>query len=55
MPKRTLDLSEYSALWLYTMFDLPVDTQRARREYARFRKALIAEGFLMLQFSVYAR
>jgi len=55
VPKRTLDLSEYSALWLYTMFDLPVDTQRARREYARFRKALIAEGFLMLQFSVYAR
>jgi CRISPR-associated protein Cas2 len=42
-------------MWLYAMFDLPVDTKKARKEYARFRKALIAEGFLMLQFSVYAR
>jgi len=37
------------------MFDLPVDTKKARRAYARFRKALLAEGFQMLQFSVYAR
>jgi len=37
------------------MFDLPVDTKKARRAYTRFRKALLAEGFQMLQFSVYAR
>ena len=42
-------------MWLYAMFDLPVDTKRARKEYTRFRKSLLAEGFLMLQFSVYAR
>jgi CRISPR-associated protein Cas2 len=42
-------------MWLYAMFDLPVDTKKARKEYTRFRKTLISEGFLMLQFSVYAR
>ena len=42
-------------MWLFAMFDLPVDTKQARREYTHFRKALIANGFTMLQFSVYAR
>jgi len=37
------------------MFDLPVDSKDARKQYTRFRKALLAEGFTMLQFSVYAR
>ncbi|MBI3406831.1 MAG: CRISPR-associated endonuclease Cas2 [Planctomycetes bacterium] len=42
-------------MWLFALFDLPVDTKEARREYVRFRKALLDEGFSMLQFSVYAR
>jgi CRISPR-associated protein Cas2 len=37
------------------MFDLPVDTKKARKEYTRFRKILLSEGFLMMQLSVYAR
>ena len=37
------------------MFDLPVDTRKARRQYVQFRKALLKEGFSMLQYSVYAR
>lgn len=48
-------LSGYRALWLFALFDLPVKTKKDRRNYTRFRKALIREGFLMLQFSVYAR
>jgi len=48
-------LSEYRGMWLFAMFDLPVKTKAARRQYTRFRKALIKEGFSMLQFSVYAR
>ncbi len=36
-------------------FDLPVNTKKRRKEYARFRKALIADGFMMLQYSVYVR
>ena len=42
-------------MWLMAMFDLPVDTKDARRQYAQFRKALINDGFMMLQYSVYAR
>ena len=55
MPETRLQLSEYRAMWLFAMFDLPVTTKSARREYAKFRKALQREGFCMLQFSVYAR
>ena len=42
-------------MWLFAMFDLPVDDKEKRREYAAFRKELLKEGFVMLQFSVYAR
>ena len=34
-------------------FDLPVDTSAHRREYSRFRKYLIKNGFVMMQQSVY--
>ena len=50
-----LDRSKYKAMWLFALYDLPVDTKEARREYARFREALRNKGFSMLQFSVYAR
>ena len=48
-------LSAYRSLWLIAMFDLPVETMENRRDYTRFRKALLKDGFMMLQFSVYAR
>lgn len=47
--------SEFRAMWLFAMFDLPVLTTEQRREYAQFRKLLLREGFAQLQFSVYAR
>ena len=37
------------------MFDLPVDTKKARRNYTLFRKFLLTDGFTLLQFSVYGR
>lgn len=55
MPESRLALSGYRAMWLFAMFDLPVNTKAARRAYAQFRKELIREGFSMLQYSVYAR
>lgn len=42
-------------MWLMVMFDLPVESQRHRKIYARFRKQLLKHGFIMLQYSVYAR
>ncbi len=34
---------------------LPVGTKEARNNYTRFRKLLLREGFMKIQFSVYAR
>ena len=42
-------------LFRSVFFDLPVTTSRERREYARFRKYLITNGFLMMQESVYSK
>lgn len=37
------------------MFDLPTDTDEAKRAYTKFREALLDDGFIMIQYSVYAR
>ena len=55
MPRKELVLSEYRGMWLFAMFDLPVNTPAARKAYAGFRRTLITAGFSMLQYSVYAR
>ena len=55
MSPRELNLSGYRGMWLFSMFDLPVTTKRARKRYAQFRSLLLSEGFSMMQFSVYAR
>jgi CRISPR-associated protein Cas2 len=49
------NLSSYRGMWLFVMFDLPVDDTAARRQYAQFRTRLLADGFSMLQYSIYAR
>ena len=48
-------ISGYRCMWVVAMFDLPVDSNVARRRYAQFRMHLLKEGFLMLQLSVYGR
>ncbi|MBD3618507.1 MAG: CRISPR-associated endonuclease Cas2 [Chromatiales bacterium] len=42
-------------VWVLVMFDLPTDNAEARRHYTKFRQALLEDGFLMMQYSVYAR
>lgn len=42
-------------MWIVVMFDLPVDTKAARRQYALFRKHLLENGFNQMQYSVYTR
>lgn len=48
-------INGYNIMWLYVMFDLPVDTKTQRRRAALFRKSLLKDGFGMHQFSVYIR
>ena len=42
-------------MWVFVFFDLPVGTKSERRHATRFRNFLKDDGFMMLQFSVYAR
>ena len=42
-------------MWIIVMFDLPTDTPKARKAYARFRTGLLNDGFTMMQYSVYIR
>lgn len=42
-------------MWLMIFFDLPVKNKIQRTKATRFRNALLNDGFMMLQFSVYAR
>ena len=46
---------KYSVMKIVCMFDLPIDTEKERRAYRTFRKHLLEEGFLMIQYSVYVR
>ena len=41
--------------WLITAFDLPVVSDEARKDYIKFRKFLLKDGYQMIQYSVYAR
>jgi len=40
---------------LVVFFDLPMTNASERKAYARFRKFLLKDGYLMLQNSVYAK
>ena len=42
-------------MWLLVLFDLPVKTKKQRRVAAKFRKFLVGDGYIMLQYSVYTR
>lgn len=42
-------------MWLFVFFDLPTKTKKERQKYTRFRNFLLKDGFIMMQFSVYAR
>ena len=42
-------------LRMLVFFDLPTETKQDRREYTRFRRFLIKNGFMMMQESVYCK
>ena len=47
--------SKYRMAWVLVFFDLPVGTPEERKAATNFRKDLIHDGYIMVQFSVYAR
>lgn len=48
-------LNAYHIMWLFVFFDLPVTTKREQKVASEFRKNLLRDGFVMMQFSVYIR
>ena len=48
-------ISSIKTVWLFALFDLPSVTVEEKKAYLQFRKELVADGFMMMQFSVYAR
>ena len=50
-----MEISGYRFMWVLAMFDLPTETKKARRDYTLFRKHLLEDGFMRLQYSVYIR
>lgn len=45
----------YGIMRVVVLFDLPTNTKAERRAATQFRKALLDDGFDMLQYSVYIR
>ena len=48
-------MEKYKIMRMLCMFDLPVETEEQRRAYRIFRKNLLQEGFVMIQYSIYVR
>lgn len=42
-------------MWVMVLFDLPTETKKDRKNYTKFRKDILANGFQMFQFSMYIR
>ncbi len=47
--------SQYRIMWIMVFYDLPTETKKQRKEAAKFRKDIMADGFIMFQFSIYLR
>ena len=45
----------YAFMSLILFFDLTVTTKKDRKTYAQFRKYLIQNGYMMMQYSVYCK
>jgi CRISPR-associated protein Cas2 len=48
-------MKESKFMWIFVMFDLPTATKKERKKYTEFRRFLLKDGFVMMQYSVYSR
>lgn len=49
------NVSEYRYMRILLFFDLPMSTPTEVRRYTHFRKFLLSNGYIMVQFSVYSK
>jgi CRISPR-associated protein Cas2 len=50
-----MDTTRFKVGWMIVAFDLPVVEREQRKAATDFRKFLIDDGYLMIQYSVYGR
>lgn len=48
-------MNKYKDMRIIVMFDLPTITHKEKQEYSKFRKFLLNNGYIMVQYSVYSR
>ena len=53
--EQQIRLNAYHIMWLFVFFDLPVIKKKQRKIASDFRKQLLKDGFVMMQYSVYTR
>ncbi len=46
---------ELNFLYILIMFDLPTTSKKDIKRYSKFRKLMLNDGFMMIQYSVYIR
>ena len=54
-PKGSIGKMNYKFMRILVFFDLPVTSNKNKRDYSAFRKFLIRNGFIMMQQSVYSK
>jgi CRISPR-associated protein Cas2 len=50
-----MDPNKFKMGWMHVAFDLPVLSKEQRKAATQFRNFLLKDGYLMIQYSVYAR
>lgn len=48
-------MSKYNYMRIIIMYDLPNNNSDENKDYTKFRKNLIKNGYIMMQFSVYIK
>jgi len=48
-------INQYRTMWIMVLYDLPTETKVDRKNFTKFRNALLKDGFEMFQFSMYIR
>lgn len=48
-------MKDFKFMWLFVFFDLPTKTKKERKKYNQFRRYLLNDGFIMMQYSIYTR
>ena len=48
-------MNESKYMWLFVFFDLLTKTKADKKKYTKFRRFLLQDGFIMMQYSIYTR